>query len=107
MLACLLVSLFFFVSLLASLLDCLLACCLALACMFRFNEYGPESSILLGDEATAGQRFFLESRIYTKREQHHVRVGNLAGGRRRAEASRRHFAHILARRHLMELLCIV
>ena len=42
-----------------------------------------------------GSVFFLESRIYTKRELHHVRVGNLAGGRRRAEASRRHFAHIL------------
>ena len=42
-----------------------------------------------------GSVVFLESRIYTKREQHHVRVGNLAGGRRRAEASRRHFAHIL------------
>ena len=45
--------------------------------------------------APIGQRFFLESRIYTKRELHHVRVGNLAGGRMRAEASRRHFAHIL------------
>ena len=30
-----------------------------------------------------------------KRELHHVRVGNLSGGRRRAEASRRHFAHML------------
>ena len=44
-----------------------------------------------------GQRFFffLESRVYTKRELHHVLVGNLSGGRRRAEALRRHFAHIL------------
>ena len=47
-----------------------------------FDHLHPEQS-----NVQVGSVFFLE--------QHHVRVGNLAGGRRRAEASRRHFAHIL------------
>ena len=61
-----------------------------------------------------GSVFFLESRIYTKRELHHVRVGNLAGGlgarRHRVGISRTSLYFFLrrrARRHLMELLCIV
>ena len=82
---------------------------------FNFDPHPSNRCCLWAVSATQlGSVFFLESRIYTKRELHHVRVGNLAGERRRAEASRRHFAHILvfllrrrARRHLMELLCIV
>ena len=59
----------------------------------NLNLFGR--SPLLPSGSQLGSVFFLESRIYTKRELHHVRVGNLAGGRRHAEASRRHFAHIL------------
>ena len=61
---------------------------------------------------TLGQRFFFSaffflSRIYTKRELHHVRVGNLAGGVGISRTSLYLFLRRRARRHLMELLCIV